>query len=230
MTISYHIPADCLSARRGIQVCHMQSISTCHDDTASRAERSLRAVKVEITSGDTGTRYYELRNTASFIGSDQECDIRLADDCFPPIYAFLLLHPKGVVLRHLGQGPEISVDGQSTRRLLITSAAHIVAGPFSFLLQVSPNATRHAEAPTVHEAGKPSSEDRPVKLIEQASRLLSQIQEQAGHKNSLSHGPPKFPENRPASGLLAVSPVSLNLSLGLPPTGSAAPQWNHLCL
>ena len=143
-------------------------------------------VKVEITSGDTGTRYYELQNTASFIGSDQECDMVLADDCFPPIYAFLLLHPHGVVLRHLGRGPEISVDGQSTRRLLITNQAHIVAGPFSFLLRVSPNASGHAEAVTVEETGKPSSEDGPVKLIEQASRLLSQIQEQAGHKNSLS--------------------------------------------
>lgn len=154
----------------------------------------------------------------------------LADDCFPPIYAFLLLHPHGVVLRHLGRGPEISVDGQSTRRLLITSQAHIVAGPFSFLLRVSPNASGHAEAVTVEETGKPSSEDGPIKLIEQASRLLSQIQEQAGHKNSLSQRSPRFSENRPASDLLAVSPISLNLSLGLPPTGSAAPQWNHLCL
>jgi len=230
LTISYHIPADCLSARRGIQVCHMQSIPTCHDNAASIAKGSLPNVKVEITSGDMGTRYYELRNTASFIGNNQECDILLDNDCFPPIYAFLLIHPKGVVLRHLGRGPEILVDGQSTRRQLITSQAHIVAGPFSFLLQVSPNATRPAKAPTVHEVDKAFSEDGSVKLIEQASRLLLQIQEKAGHNNGLSHGSAKFPENRPTSGLLDVLPVSLNLSLGLPPTGSAAPHWNHLCL
>lgn len=208
----------------------MQSMPTCHNDSTSRAEGSLPAIKVELTSGDTGTRYYELQNTASFIGSDQECDIVLSGDCFPPIYAFLLLHPQGVVLRHLGRGPEIAVDGKSTQRLLITSQAHIVAGPFSFLLRVSTNATEQTEALSVDETGKPHSENGPTKLIEQASRLLSQIQEQAGQNHSLWQRSTKFPENRPDAGLLAVSPISLNLSLGLPQAGTAAPQWNHLCL
>ena len=211
----------------------MQPSLQCHNDSTWGEEKSLSAVQVEITSGDIDNRFHELQTTAYFIGSDQKCDMVLGEDRFPPIYAFLLVHPQGVVLRHLGGGPEICVDGQPTERILITSSAHVTAGPFSFTLRVLPNATLPAAQLRMHESEGQASDHPPIKLIEQASRLLSQIQQQMGHKQSMPDqyvANSMIPESNFTFGTLAVTPLSLNLSIGLPPVGSVPPTWKHLCL
>lgn len=225
--------ADCLFALRGIQVSRMQPSLQCHDDSTWGAEKSLSAVQVEITSGDIENRFHELQTTAYFIGSDQECDMVLGDDRFPAIYAFLLVHPRGVVLRHLGGGPEICVDGQPTERILITGSAHVTAGSFAFTLRVLPNTTLPAAQLQMHESESQASDHAPIKLIEQASRLLSEIQQQVGHTHSPPHpyvtnSVPR--ENDVTPGTLTVTPLSLNISIGLPPVGNLPPAWKHLCL
>ena len=157
----------------------------------------------------------------------------LGENGFPPIYAFLLVHPRGVVLRHLGGGPEICVDGQPTERILITSSAHVTAGPFSFTLRVLSNTTLPAAQLRMHAGEGQASDHPPIKLIEQASRLLSQIQQQVSYKHSMPHqdvANSMPPENNVTLGTLTVTPLSLNITIGLPPVGSVPFAWKHLCL
>jgi hypothetical protein len=203
-------------------------------DHCTAVEETLSTtVQIEIISSTSDNQSRYLENTASFIGSDHECDLVLNDNRFPPIYAFLLADHKGVVLRYLGCGPELHVDGKPIERVVITDSAHVIAGPFSFTLRVSPTVPQADDGLQMYESAERAREDPAIKLIEQASCLLSSIGQQADR--NASSGRPHCTKSTTRgqstpTGYLTVSPSSLKLSIGLPPATNITPAWKHLCL
>ena len=202
------------------------------------AETPSATVQIEIISSTDASQSRYLENTASFIGSDHECDLVLDDNRFPPIYAFLLADHKGAVLRYLGCGPKLQVDGKPIDRVSITDSAQVTAGPFSFTLRVSRTVPQANDGLRMSESAERVTaervtEDPAIKLIEQASCLLSSIGQQADR--NASFGKPHCTksitrEQSTPNGYLTVSPSSLKLSIGLPSATNITPAWKHLCL
>jgi hypothetical protein len=70
------------------------------------------------------------------VGAAMDSDLVLGDLQFPDLHFYLLV-AKGIVsLRHLGDDPEITVNGRVAHRTRLLDGDRIRTGPFEFLLHV----------------------------------------------------------------------------------------------
>jgi hypothetical protein len=70
------------------------------------------------------------------IGGSADCDLVLADRRFPEIHAYLLLNRGRVLLRYLGSGPEITVNGRRVEAAEVLHGDRLRTGPYEFRLHV----------------------------------------------------------------------------------------------
>jgi hypothetical protein len=70
------------------------------------------------------------------IGASSECDLVLADPQFPEFHAYILITAERVLLRRLGVGPEITVDGRPVEAVELLDGDRLRTGPYEFLLHI----------------------------------------------------------------------------------------------
>lgn len=96
----------------------------------------LPQVELEITRGRARNRVRPMRGTTFLIGSGSECDLVLGDPQFQDLHGYLLIGTQGLVIRHLGFEPELTVDGRPVRKALLWNQARIRTGPFEFRVHI----------------------------------------------------------------------------------------------
>jgi hypothetical protein len=219
----YHCSNDSLPARRWYKVHGSQQFLKRQDRniTSDPSTRDpLPNVQIRILTGRARNRIREVRNTAYFIGTNRDCDMVLGDDRFPAVYAFLLICREGVIIRHLGQGPRLQVDGAAVRRAVVTGESRVSAGPFDFAVCVQAGTPLAAERLRVHVGDSPRREQRSGDLIEEASRLLSVIDDEQSQRSSIRRLA-IMPNGAPAIA------SSLGVSVGVPVPHRDPPVWHH---
>ena len=101
----------------------------------------LPQVELEITRGRARNRVRPMRGSTFLIGSGSECDLVLGDPQFQDVHGYLLIGTQGLVIRHLGFEPELTVDGRPIRKALLWNQARIRTGPFEFRVDIRNGAT-----------------------------------------------------------------------------------------
>ncbi len=134
-------------------------------------------VQIEISRGRARDLMREVVGSAYLIGSARDCDLVLGDAQFPEVYAYLYVNDSGVTLRHLDEGPEMTVDGVVVRSVSLTDGSRIRTGPFEFRIHInnaSGRRTRKDDPEDVldHFGVEAFEDERAVLEIRQ---LLSQI-------------------------------------------------------
>ncbi|WP_186767491.1 FHA domain-containing protein [Blastopirellula retiformator] len=71
------------------------------------------------------------------IGSDAECDLVLGDPQFPGSYAYIFNRGSQLTLRWLGEGPELTVNGETFESGKLVDGDRIRCGPYEFQLAVT---------------------------------------------------------------------------------------------
>nr|NIP85093.1 hypothetical protein [Planctomycetales bacterium] len=160
-------------------------------------------------------------------------DLVLADDHLPELHSYLLLTPESAVIRHLGGGPGLSVDGQPQTRAILTDRSRIQIGPYEFTIHIaSPSATLATRTQTVRGgAGRlsPVATDVPAGLTRQPAQVLQNV---ATFLDSWSsEGGPSAWSRGPLSGkppAAAGSGLPLPVSVGLVAPCVKPPPWRHM--
>ncbi|MCE9555975.1 MAG: FHA domain-containing protein [Planctomycetes bacterium] len=117
----------------------MQQMNNWHDrHSLARPNHltKLPQVELEITRGRARNLVRAMRGTTFLIGSGSECDLVLGDPQFQDVHGYLLIGAQGLVIRHLGFDPELTVDGRPVRKALLWNQARIRTGPFEFRVHI----------------------------------------------------------------------------------------------
>ena len=102
---------------------------------AAPARRNPRAW-LEIRRGAARHRLRPISGPVYLIGRSEDCDLVLADSRFPDVHAYLLLDEERVLLRYLGHGPEITVDGRPVEAVELLHGDRLRTGPYEFRLHL----------------------------------------------------------------------------------------------
>jgi hypothetical protein len=134
-------------------------------------------VELEIVRGQAQRRRRPVVNPAFLIGSSCECDLVLSAAPFDEVYACLVVRPSGVTVRQVGDGPAMHVNGQPTADVKLRDGDRLVAGPFEFVVHISPTlgtivpTTVPMEPPpasrwrSAHQTGDPNALQAAAKLL-----------------------------------------------------------------
>ncbi|MDG2207932.1 MAG: FHA domain-containing protein [Pirellulales bacterium] len=206
----------------------MESVLAADLPTHVTAVAGSASLQIDIASGAKKNPQISFESNALFLGSDPQCDLLLDPMHFPPMYAFLLIESHGIVLRHLGGGPDLFVNRQPAQRQRIEASAHVHAGPLSLKLHVTPS-TVPRQPRTMSIAAESGSQ-----LIEQASRLLAAIGQEHAEVGTITTSPHHARETAITATNAEHNPLPLSeevkLSVGLPDPGHLPPAWQHICL
>ncbi|MCC9605279.1 FHA domain-containing protein [Blastopirellula sp. JC732] len=71
------------------------------------------------------------------IGSDADCDLVLGDPQFPGSYAYIFHRGSQLTFRWLGEGPELTVNGEAFSDGKLVNGDRIRCGPYEFQLAVT---------------------------------------------------------------------------------------------
>jgi hypothetical protein len=91
---------------------------------------------LEIRRGTARHKLRPIGGPVYLIGRSEDCDLVLADPRFPEIHAYLLLDEERVLLRFLGHGPEITVDGRPVEAVELLHGDRLRTGPYEFRLHL----------------------------------------------------------------------------------------------
>jgi len=183
----------------------MQQMNYWHDRQSLARQNDptrLPQVELEITRGRVRNRIRPMRGTTFLIGSGRDCDLVLGDPQFQELHSYLLLGPEGLVLRHLGFAPELTVDGRPVRKVVLWNRARIRTGPFEFRVHI-----RHlggdggSVAGDWQGAGWTGAELASPRSL----RVFRGLEEQIGRVSSLSGKAARPPQWRHLSELLLSS-------------------------
>ena len=97
---------------------------------------NLPQVDLEIVRGRAKNKLRPVSVPAFLIGSAADCDLVLGDSRFPEVYAYLLLKPTGVFVRHLGFVPEMTLNGRMIASSALADGDHIRSGPYEFRIHI----------------------------------------------------------------------------------------------
>ncbi|HEY3391470.1 MAG TPA: FHA domain-containing protein [Lacipirellulaceae bacterium] len=135
-------------------------------------------VELEIVHGQAQRRRRPVVSQAFLIGSSCECDLVLGAAQFAEVYASLVTRRSGVTVRQVGEGPAMHINGMPTADAKLRDGDRLVAGPFEFIVHISPTlgtivprtvpleptpANRWRSA---HQIGDPDALQAAAKLIE----------------------------------------------------------------
>ncbi|MBC7855649.1 MAG: hypothetical protein IAF94_19635 [Pirellulaceae bacterium] len=102
----------------------------------------LPQVDLEILRGKASRRIREVSPPVFLIGAAEDCDLVLGDVRFPEAYAYLYVTVRGVSVRHLGDGPELNVNGELTESALLTDGDILELGAYEFQLHIQDRSPR----------------------------------------------------------------------------------------
>lgn len=105
------------------------------------------------------------------IGSALDCDLVLGDMQFPSYHSYVYVRGSRVSLRHMGFGPELTVNGREFRWGELRDADRVRTGPYQFSINIRPQfakkqidkkqvvASANNPIHTIHDAYMGSSTD-----------------------------------------------------------------------
>jgi Inner membrane component of T3SS, cytoplasmic domain len=102
----------------------------------------LPQVDLEILRGKASRRIRTVSPPVFLIGAAEDCDLVLGDARFPAAYAYLYVTVRGVSVRHLGDGPELNVNGELTESALLADEDILELGAFEFQIHIQDRSPR----------------------------------------------------------------------------------------
>ncbi len=124
----FDLPAPFLTARQSQQGPHYLP--------------QLPQVGLEIVRGKASHRIREVSPPVFLIGTAEDCDLVLGDLRFPEAYAYMYVTIRGVSVRHLGDGPELYVNGELTETALLADGDILELGAYEFQLHIQDRSPR----------------------------------------------------------------------------------------
>jgi pSer/pThr/pTyr-binding forkhead associated (FHA) protein len=124
----FDLPAPSVTARQSQQGPHYLS--------------QLPQVGLEIVRGKASRRIREVNPPVFLVGAAEDCDLVLGDLRFPEAYAYLYVTIRGVSVRHLGEGPELYVNGELTESALLADGDILELGAYEFQLHIQDRTPR----------------------------------------------------------------------------------------
>jgi hypothetical protein len=142
--------------------------------------KCAQRVGLEIVRGQAQQRRRPVDGPAFLIGSSCECDLVLSAAQFAEVYACLVVRPSSVTVRQVGEGPPILINGRSTADAKLRDGDRLVAGPFEFIVHISPTASTTTssavpiEPPSANRWRSAQQIDEPIAL-QAATKLICDI-------------------------------------------------------
>ncbi len=154
------------------------------DRTASSSSDAtiLPHVTLEIIRGQARERVRHVTTPAFLIGSAPDCDLVLGDPQFPQVYAYLIVHTGGVLIRHLGFDPELTVNGEDASREALRDGDHLRLGPYEFVVGIQqrwidPEERRSSFGSVPLGALRGYAQDSPAEVLASMTQLLADVRE-----------------------------------------------------
>ena len=114
------------------------------------AESSGAELALEITRGRARRAWRPIEQKAFLIGSADDCDLVLADPRIGSVHAYVLRSDEKATIRWMGEGPEVTVNGESALRAIpLVDGDEIRTGPYAF--RVHHKSARVEPAPDLRE-------------------------------------------------------------------------------
>lgn len=95
-------------------------------------------VELEIVRGQAQRRRRPVISPAFLIGSSCECDLVLGAAQFAEVYVCLVVRRSDVTVRQVGEGPAMLINGRSATDAKLRDGDRLVAGPFEFIVHITP--------------------------------------------------------------------------------------------
>ena len=102
----------------------------------------LPQVGLEIVRGKASRKIREVNPPVFLIGTAEDCDLVLGDLRFPEAYAYMYVTTRGVSVRHLGEGPELYINGELTESALLNDGDILELGAYEFQLHIQDRSPR----------------------------------------------------------------------------------------
>ncbi|HTN74102.1 MAG TPA: FHA domain-containing protein [Pirellulaceae bacterium] len=117
-------------------------------------------VSLEIVRGSAHNRLRPIKPPVFLIGSAGDCDLVLGDKHFPEVHTYLYVTSAGISVRHIGEGPELTINGIAVETGRVNDGDRLQMGPYEFVLHVSPSPAGHddSDRPRVTVASESYSE------------------------------------------------------------------------
>lgn len=160
--------------------------SSDESPTSPSGTTMLPHVSLEIVRGQAREKVRQVTTPAFLIGSAPDCDLVLGDPQFPQVYAYLIVHTGGVLVRHLGFPPELTVNGRAASRVALRDGDRLRLGPYEFVVRVE------RRRPDITERGRSlfgsvplgalnhSTRESEVEALAISSRLLDDVRQALG--------------------------------------------------
>jgi len=110
--------------------------SSNESSTSTFGQHMLPHVSLQIVRGQAREKVRHVTTPAFLIGSAPDCDLVLGDPQFPHVYAYLIVHTGGVLVRHLGFAPELTVNGRAAARVALRDGDRLRLGPYEFIVGI----------------------------------------------------------------------------------------------
>jgi len=126
----------------------------------------LPTVQLQICRGRAANTVRPVQVPVFLIGTAWDCDMVLGDPQFPEVHTYLFVNQGGVSVRHLGVGPELTVNGTPVHTAQLHDGDRLGLGSYELAVQVQ------AAAPPAHARYL-----RPTRIpITQRSEKSKQVQ------------------------------------------------------
>lgn len=93
-------------------------------------------VRLTIQKGRARNLIRDINGPVFTLGTDQTCDMVLGDLQFPDVHSYVCIRDKIVSLRHLGQGPNVTVNGREVRWGELRDGDRIRTGSYEFRINI----------------------------------------------------------------------------------------------
>ena len=103
--------------------------------------QALPAVHLEIVRGRARCPVRRVEPPAFLIGTAGDCDLVLGDPQFPDAHSYIVCRGKSVTIRHLGDEPEVTLNGRPVLGAPLSDGDRLRMGPYEFRVSITPPST-----------------------------------------------------------------------------------------
>ncbi len=96
----------------------------------------LPNVQLEITRGQARRRIRPIDVPVFLIGQASDCDLVIGDPQFPEVHTYIFVTTQSVSVRHLGEGPELLVNGVLIKSTQLNDGDLIQTGSYEFSIAI----------------------------------------------------------------------------------------------
>lgn len=93
-------------------------------------------VELTIQKGRANQLVRQVTGPVFTLGTDHTCDMVLGDEQFPDVHSYVCIRDGIVSLRHLGQGPPVTVNGRDVRWGELRDGDRIRTGSYEFRIGI----------------------------------------------------------------------------------------------